>query len=179
LNDTVLVVDVVNTFRYDDGERLLASFRTRLPAMSEVLRSCRGDELPMVYVNDAFGDWRGDRPGFVQQAIDEGLGGDVLAALAPRPEERFLFKPRYSAFDRTPLALVPEEDGIDHVILVGASTEGCVVQSAIHARELGLKATIVATACATADPELEAVALDYAARVGGVRVVSNLEQATT
>ena len=82
-----------------------------------------------------------------------------------------------SAFDHTPLTLILEEDRIDRVILVGAATEGCVVQTAIDARELGLKATIVDRACATADRELEQVAVDYARRVGGVYVVASLAEA--
>jgi nicotinamidase-related amidase len=178
LNDALLVLDVVNTFDHDDGDALLASFRSRLPAMAEALRRARDDEtLPVFYANDAFGDWRGDRPSFVRRAIDEGRGGEVVAALAPLDEERFLFKPRYSAFDETPLALLLEEASVERVVLVGAATEACVVQTAIDARELGLKATIIATACATVDPELERVALDYAARVGGVQVVSSLDEA--
>ncbi|HEY7692865.1 MAG TPA: isochorismatase family cysteine hydrolase [Gaiellaceae bacterium] len=157
---------------------MLASFRSRLPAMVETLEQARrDDELPIVYANDALGDWRGDRPSFVRSAIDRGLGGDVVTALEPRPEERFLFKPRYSAFDRTPLALILEESEVERVVLLGAATESCVVQTAIDARELGLQATIVGPACATADPEVEQVALAYAARVGGVHVVSSLDDA--
>jgi nicotinamidase-related amidase len=53
---------------------------------------------------------------------------------------------------------------------VGAATEGCVVQTALAAREHGLKATIIADACATTDPELESTALRYAEDVGGIRV---------
>jgi nicotinamidase-related amidase len=44
------------------------------------------------------------------------------------------------------------------------------VQTALDAREQGLKATILADACATADEELEETALRYAREVGGVRV---------
>jgi len=44
------------------------------------------------------------------------------------------------------------------------------VQTAIDARELGLKASIAVDACATTDPELEAVALRYAENVVGVRL---------
>jgi nicotinamidase-related amidase len=44
------------------------------------------------------------------------------------------------------------------------------VQTALDAREHGLKATILADACATTDPELEATALRYAQDVGGIRV---------
>jgi transposase-like protein len=39
-----------------------------------------------------------------------------------------------------------------------------------HARELDLKATILASACATVDEELERLALNYAERVAGIRV---------
>jgi nicotinamidase-related amidase len=121
--------------------------------------------------------WRGERLGFVQQAIESGAGGDVVAALRPEPEERFLFKPRYSAFDQTPLGPVLEELAIERVILIGAATEGCVVQTAIDARELKLKATILKTSCATANSDLEHVALAYATDVGGVRLGSTLEEA--
>ena len=79
-------------------------------------------------------------------------------------------KHRYSAFDHTPLEILLGSRGIDRIVLVGAATEGCVVQTAIDARELGLQASIVVNSCATTDPELEHIALRYALRVGGVRL---------
>jgi nicotinamidase-related amidase len=177
MSDVLLVVDVVNRFDHEDGESLLASFRERLPAMVDALATARsGATVPVVYANDASGDWRGDRDSFLRRAID-GPGGDVVAALAPRPEELFVFKPRYSAFDQTPLALILETDDVERVILIGAATEGCVVQTAIAAREHDLKATILDGACATADPELEEIALAYAVRVGGVRIAASLAEA--
>ncbi|HEX4116086.1 MAG TPA: isochorismatase family protein [Solirubrobacteraceae bacterium] len=59
---------------------------------------------------------------------------------------------------------------IARIVLLGAATEGCVVQTAIDARELGLKDSIVVDACATTDPHLEETALRYAEDVGGVRL---------
>lgn len=60
MTDALLVVDVVNTFHHDDGEALLTSFRARLAAMVAVLRNARNDgRPPIVYINDAVGDWRG------------------------------------------------------------------------------------------------------------------------
>jgi nicotinamidase-related amidase len=44
------------------------------------------------------------------------------------------------------------------------------VQTALDAREHGLKATILADACATTDEDLEETALRYARDVGGIRV---------
>jgi hypothetical protein len=37
LTETLLVVDVVDTFHHDDGEALLTSFKSRLPAMVALL----------------------------------------------------------------------------------------------------------------------------------------------
>ena len=79
-----------------------------------------------------------------------------------------LLKQRYSAFDHTPLDIFLDSKGIERVMLVGAATEACVVQTAIDARELGLQASIVVNACVTIDPELEQTALRYASLVGGV-----------
>jgi nicotinamidase-related amidase len=177
VKDALLVIDVVNSFRHEDGGTLLASFRSRLAGMTETLAAARAADWPVIYVNDAQGDWRGDAPRFVRQAIDAGKGGDVVEALAPCLEERFVFKPRYSAFDHTPVELILEADRVERVLLAGAATEGCVVQSAIDARELGLKATIIGPACATADEELERIALAYAAEVGGIRIAASLDDA--
>jgi nicotinamidase-related amidase len=174
MNDILLVVDAINDFTHDDGATLLASFRDRLPAMVATLESARTAGLPVVYSNDAAHGWDGDAPGLVRRAIETGAGGDVVAALAPAPGERFFFKPRYSAFDHTPLGSILADDGVERIFLAGAAVEGCVVQTAIDARELGLKATIVTGACATVDAELEQIALAYASRVGGIRLATAL-----
>jgi len=175
MNDAFLVVDVIDTFRHENGAALLASFRARMARMAETLGDARrSTALPVVYVNDAHGDWTGDATAFVRRAIDDGRGGDVVSTLAPQPSENFLFKARYSAFDHTPLALLLESLSIERILLMGAATEGCIVQTAIHAREYGLKVTILADACATADEELEQLALAYAEQVGGVRLTASL-----
>jgi nicotinamidase-related amidase len=177
VKDALLLIDVVNSFRHEDGGSLLVSFRSRLAGMTEALARARAGDLSVIFVNDAQDDWTGDAPRFVRQAIEAGRGGDVVAALAPRVDERFVFKPRYSAFDHTPVELILEADRTERVLLAGAATEGCVVQSAIDARELGLKATILRPACATANEELERIALAYADEVGGVRIATRLDDA--
>lgn len=80
------------------------------------------------------------------------------------------FKARYSAFDHTALDLLLAELECERILLCGAATEGCVVQTGIHAREHGFKVTILARACATTDDALERVALAYAEQVGGIRI---------
>jgi nicotinamidase-related amidase len=166
--DAVLVVDVFNDFDHDDGDRLLDSFRERAPNMRLAIESARATGVPVVYANDARG-WQDDARRVVHEALN-GKGGELIQALVPNDGEPVLLKHRYSAFDHTPLDIFLGSQSIERVLLVGAATEGCVVQTAIDARELGLQASIVANACATTDDELEQVALRYASLVGGVRL---------
>ena len=137
--------------------------------MAEAIASARDSGVPVVYVNDDRDRWDSDAPTLAREAA-EGPGGDVVRPLLPQGGDRVLLKHRYSAFDHTALELLLDSLDVERVLLVGSATEGCVVQTAIDAREHGLKATILADACATADEHLEQTALRYAEEVGGIRV---------
>jgi nicotinamidase-related amidase len=166
VKDALLLVDLITTFEHEDGDALLASFRERQAGMVAALERARGDGTPVVYANDNFGVWDGDAPRLVREAV-EGKGGDVIRAIAPQDGDRFVVKPRYSAFDQTPLELILRELEIERVLLAGAATEMCVVQTAIDAKEAGFKVTILAGACATIDQRLERLAFEYAVEIVG------------
>jgi nicotinamidase/pyrazinamidase len=74
----------------------------------------------------------------VHEALN-GKGGELVQAVVPNAGGPVLLKHRYSAFDHTPLDIFLGSRSIERVLLVGAATEGCVVQTAIDARELGLR----------------------------------------
>jgi nicotinamidase-related amidase len=169
VRDALLFVDVVNDFEHEDGGRLLASFRERHDGFVRALGHARAEGLTVVYANDSYGDWRGDGPALVRRAL-EGRGGELVEAIAPGEEDCFVVKPRYSAFDHTPLALILQEREIDRLLLGGMSTEGCVAQTAIDARERGFKVTVLPNACATVDEGVEQVALEYLEQVVGALV---------
>jgi nicotinamidase-related amidase len=176
--DALLVVDVINDFKHDDGQRLLESFRERISSMTTAIAAARAADIPVVYVNDDQGRWDSDAPGLVRSVIEGDQGpAEIVRKLAPSPGSYFLLKHRYSAFDHTVLDLLLEQLEVERLVLIGAATEGCIVQTAIDAREHGLKTTIIADACATTDAELETVALQYAERVVGARVTELREVA--
>ena len=60
MKDALLLVDVVNDFRHEDGGALLASFRHRQPRLVEALERARG-AIPVLYANDDWGRWDGTR----------------------------------------------------------------------------------------------------------------------
>ncbi|MGN6799250.1 MAG: isochorismatase family cysteine hydrolase [Gaiellaceae bacterium] len=171
--DALVVVDVFNDFDHEDGDRLLESFGERVGTMADVLREARRVKVPVLYVNDEHGRWQSDAPSLVREAL-AAKGGHLIEPLLPADGEAVILKQRYSAFDHTALDLLLEARRVERIVLLGAAVEGCVVQTAIDARELGLKVTIVSDACATTDRDLEQIALRYAARVGGVRVEQRL-----
>jgi nicotinamidase-related amidase/quercetin dioxygenase-like cupin family protein len=175
VKDALLLVDVISDFGHDDGERLLASFRERHAGFVAAIAAARARDIPIIYANDNVGVWDGDAPGQVRRAIEEGRGGDIIAPIAPRPGDRFVVKPRYSAFDQTPLELLLRELEVERILLAGAATEMCVVQTAIAARELGFKVSILVDACATVDEREEAIALDYAENVVRARLERALD----
>ena len=148
--DALVVVDVLNDFEHEDGDRLLASLTARRTGLVDLIDGARAAGVPVVYVNDHLGDWSADRPGLIERARN-GKGGELLAAATPHPTEPLLIKPRYSAFDHTPLELLLRDLNAERILLVGGSTEGCIVQSGIDARELGFKVTILTSGCLTVD----------------------------
>ena len=167
MKDVLVVIDVLNDFEHDEGDRLLASFRERVAGLQDALERARSGKIPVVYVNDQHGSWRSDRKELIRLAI-EGRGGDQVAVVTPLDHEPLLLKARYSGFDHTGLALLLGELEAERLLLAGGSTEGCVVQTGIDARELGFKVTILTSACSTADAEREEVALRYAEAVAGI-----------
>jgi nicotinamidase-related amidase len=169
MTSALLLVDVIQTFEHADGERLLASFRARHAALVRALAEARRDGLPVVYANEDFGSWSGDASGLVRRAVEEGPGGDLVREIAPQDGDRFVLKPRYSAFKHTPLDLLLRELGVELILLAGTATEMCV-QTAIDARDLDYKVTVLADACACVDDRLERMGLEYLEQVVGARV---------
>ena len=168
VNDALLVVDVVNDFCHDDGDQLLASFTVRQPRLRERLASARGT-IPVIYANDDWGRFDADAPSLVREAIEHGRAGQLVAEVAPQEGDRIVLKPRYSAFDATPLEILLRQLKTERLLLAGMATERCVTQTAIAARELGFLVTVLTDACAAVDEELERLSLEYLERVVGVR----------
>lgn len=168
--DALLLVDLFDDFSHPQGGTLLASLRERAGGFERALHRARDEGTPVLFANDARGTWDGDAPAFVRDTLARSPGGAVLARLAPAPGEAFLFKLRYSAFDHTALQPLLSDRGVERILLGGMSTERCVTQTAIAARERGFKVTLLTGATATADAPAERIALDYLERIVGVRL---------
>jgi nicotinamidase-related amidase len=175
-DDVLLLVDVLSDFSHEDGERLLSSFRARADGFVDAVESARRASVPVVYANDDGGRWDGDGVAIVERAL-AGPAGSVIAEIRPRPEDALILKPRYSAFIGTPLELLLRERGTDRILLGGMATEMCVAQTAISARELGFKVTVLPGACACVDEAHERLALHYLEQIAGCWLATDVASA--
>jgi nicotinamidase-related amidase len=169
----LLVLDLMDDFDHPGGGALLAAARERADALRAALADARRARRHVIYVNDDGGAWDGDAPAVVRRAL-AGPGGDLVAPLAPRPGDRFILKPSYSAFEATPLGILLAELGVGRVALIGAVTEMCVRESAIDAARRNLATVVVGPACVPLDPALGDLALEALERLTGVSVIDAL-----
>jgi nicotinamidase-related amidase len=167
--DTLLVVDILTDFSHGDGQRLRASFCEHIAELESLITAARRESVPVVYANDHFGDWAADRSAIVRRARAGGVF-EGREQILPLPEEPLILKPRYSAFDQTPLDLLLGELGTRRILLAGAALEMCVAQTAIAAREHGYQVSVMVDACAEIDPDNARIARDYLQRVVGARL---------
>ena len=99
------------------------------------------NDIPCIYVNDNFGDWRGNFTDLVDKAAAQsGPGGVIAEMLRPEPADYAMFKPRHSAFYGTALSFLLEELRITGVILTGIEADVCVFFTAqdAYVRKYGL-----------------------------------------
>jgi len=169
-DDALVLVDVLANFGHADGDAMFASFREAHERIQEAIATARDAGIPVVYANDDFGTWSGDRGRVLDEARRRCPEPALIDAIAPEPDDAFLCKPRYSAFDHTPLDLFLREREVGRLLLAGTATEMCVAQTAIDGRELGYQITVLPEACAAVDAGNAEIALRYLAHVVGVRI---------
>jgi nicotinamidase-related amidase len=128
----LIVVDMVQTYDFDEGETLAANVEKMVPALKRLLEKARDAGALIVYVNDSFGDWSTDRERLVARARETDYG-HLLDDIAPDDDVLFVLKARHSIFFQTPLDYILDENDIEHIVLAGQTTEQCVLYSALDA----------------------------------------------
>ncbi|WP_213456894.1 cysteine hydrolase family protein [Rhizomonospora bruguierae] len=143
-----------------DGDTVLAAARRAVGA-------ARDNDIPVMFVRVAF------RPGYPEVAgANPTFGrihqfGDAMTqdhpatqihpALQARPDEPVITKRRVSAFSGSDLDVLLRGTGADSLVLAGVSTGGVVLSTVRQAADLDYRLTVLADACADADPEVHRV----------------------
>ncbi|MDH6220791.1 isochorismatase family cysteine hydrolase [Streptomyces pseudovenezuelae] len=165
----LIVIDMINTYDHDDAVLLIPSVKASLPAVTRLLHRARRLDVPVIYVNDNFGQWRSHHGELVETAL-KGPHADLVRPVAPDDASLFVVKARHSAFYETPLGYLLTEQGVEHVVLCGQVTEQCVLYSALDAHIRHLRVTVARDAVAHIHPDLAEAALRMMERNMGARI---------
>ena len=107
MKSALLVVDVMTDFEHPDGDKLLAELRARAAGSRSGRSPSRGPPArPLCTRTTTAVIWDGDRNALVEGALRRHRRRPRSGAVVPAPGDRFVIKPRYSAFDLTPLELI-------------------------------------------------------------------------
>lgn len=171
-SSVVLFIDVINHFEFPDGNRLLREALPIATNLQKLKRRARRAKIPVVYVNDNFGQWRSDAAKLLGYCLrPDAIGRDFVAAVAPDEEDYCVLKPMHSAFYQTPLDVLLRYFNASTIILCGISTNSCIVCTAHDAKMRDLNIVVAADCCAAITVEQHRRALDHIEVTAGARVL--------
>lgn len=170
-NNALIVVDMINTYDHPDADLLVPSVRSALPHIARLIARARAEHVPVIYVNDNFGEWRSHHGEIVDKTL-AGENAELVEPILPDDESLFVVKARHSIFYETPLSYLLSQLGADHLVLCGQVTEQCVLYSALDAHIRQLRVTVPRDAVAHIHSDLADAALRMMERNMGARVTS-------
>lgn len=150
----LLVIDMINDLEFEEGRALLPHATSAARSIHALGKAAREAGVPVVYVNDNYGQWHSERSLIVEHCSREGaLGRDVVKSLEPEDEDYFVMKPQFSGFYSTNLPALLPRLGAQRLILTGVSADICVLFTAAdaHMREYDL--WVPADCVASFDPQ--------------------------
>lgn len=124
----LLLIDVINAFEFPDGAELLRNATKIGPAIASLKKRVRRAGVPVIYVNDNFGQWRSNSAELVDYGLrPEAAGRDFVSLVRPDQEDYVVLKPMHSAFYQTPLETLLRHVGATSLIVAGLATNSCIV----------------------------------------------------
>ena len=127
----LLLIDVVNDFEFEGGEKLLPLALPVGKAISGLKQDAKQSGIPAIYVNDNFGKWQSDLNKIVSHCLEAGVRGKPFVELVkPDEDDYFVLKPKHSGFYSTTLELLLEHLGARALILAGIAGNNCVLFTA-------------------------------------------------
>lgn len=83
----LMLIDVVNHFEFPDGKRILRNALPLAPRLARLKARARRANIPVIYVNDSFGQWRSDAAKLLAYCLrtHSAGGGRSLRSSSPIP----------------------------------------------------------------------------------------------
>jgi len=158
MSSALVVIDMLSPYDFPDAEKVAPHAEAVVPKIAALIERAIGEDVPVIYVNDNYGDWNSS----ADELVEAGMNGerpDLVEPLKPPEDASFVIKARHTIFYGTPLEHLLETEEIDRLVLVGQVTEQCILYSALDAHVRHIDVAVPADAVAALDPELAEAAL--------------------
>lgn len=156
----LLIIDMVNDMRFEGAQAMAEDALAAAEAIVRLRSEADRLSLPVVYVNDNYGQWHSERSRIVESCREASDVSRKLADLiAPREDDYFVIKPQFSGFYATNLQVLLPKLGVSRLILTGLASDICVLFTAADAHMRAYDLWIPADAVASSRPEHQAWAL--------------------
>jgi len=131
-----MLIDVLTTFQFPDGDAILQGALGMRDALVKLKARARKLGIPVLYVNNNFGDWRSEKEVLMGRCL-EAKGAQFVRPLLPDSEDYFVLKPMHSAFYMTPLEVLLLHLQVETLILTGLTSNSCITVTAHDANMRG------------------------------------------
>lgn len=159
----LLVLDMVTAYDFEDADRVAAHATEPVQRIAELVGRAREADTTIVYVNDNYGRWNASRDELGDRAR-AGRRPELVAPIAPEPDDAFVWKARHSAFFETSLNYLLRSRDIDRLVVTGQVTEQCVVYTALDAYIRHFELVVPTDAVVPIYPHLAEAALEMMRR---------------
>src|SRR5436190_12857193 len=113
----LLLVDVINAMDFPGSAKLVRQAVPMARRLSRLKARASRAGIPVIYINDNFGQWRSDFRTLVEHCTTDDVPGRAVAGmLRPGDADYFVLKPKHSAFYGTTLDTLLEFMGIRTII---------------------------------------------------------------
>ncbi len=127
----LLLIDVINDLAFDGSAPLVEQAEPMAVRLAAFKDRATKAEVPCIYVNDNFGQWRSDfRKTVAHCTAKASRGRRVSMRLRPTRDDYFVLKPKHSGFYDTTLETLLRDLKIRRVIVTGIAGNICVLFTA-------------------------------------------------
>ena len=167
----LMVIDMQNDFVLDGAIMQVAEAGKQLPRIKKLIDKCRETGVPVIYTiqetDEVFCPLEvASIPKLAREGMRKGTSGQqIVAELAPEPEDIVIRKRRFSAFYQTDLEIILRNirgtvKPVDTIIICGTVTNICCESTARDAFFRDYKVVFGADVCSAHTPQAQAATLE-------------------
>jgi nicotinamidase-related amidase len=150
----LLIIDMINDLDFEDSESFLPPYEAALDVVMRLKRDAQRLGVPVIYVNDNYGQWRSDREEIVRHCLENGpVARDAIARIRPEQDDFFVVKPQVSGFYATTLPVLLPRLDVNRLVLTGVAADICVLFTAADAHMRQYDLWVPADAVASSNPQ--------------------------